>query len=78
MVAAAAEEEEEDVVVGSTATTTIRATGSRLLTTSTSSHGHPRLKQALTAKQTPTHPVSIIPREQGPSSGPHSDDASNH
>ena len=48
---------EEGAVVGSTATTTIRTTGSRLLTTS--SHGHLRLKQALTAKLTPTNIVSI-------------------
>lgn len=57
MAAAAVEEEAaEGAVVGSTATTTIRTTGRRLLTTN--SHGHLRLKQALTAKLTPTHLVS--------------------
>lgn len=62
--------------MGSTATTTIRTTGSRLLTTS--SHGHLRLKQALTAKLTPTHLVSII-YPYGAASRPHPNHAaSNH
>jgi hypothetical protein len=64
---------EEDEVVPSTATTIIRTMGSRLLTTS--SHGHLRLRQALTAKLTPMQPVSIH-NPPCPCFSPRCDDAS--